>query len=141
MSWGHTKTYWKPMLDPPKPRPAHISAILRYLGAPVEVIVDRPLGSTHPEFPQTLYLLNYGYIPRTVAPDGCEVDAYILGINRPVGRFSGVGIAVIERVDDIEGKLVVAPEGLHFDDAQISQAVAFQEQYFRTLFHRLPVCR
>ena len=94
------------------------------------VTVDRPLGSRHPEFPDLVYPVNYGYVPGVMAPDGEEQDAYILGVNKPVERFTGDWIAVIHRSDDIEEKWVVAPPGLRYTAEQILQAVDFQERFF-----------
>lgn len=45
------------------------------------------------------------------APDGEDLDAYVLGVDRPLDIFRGLVIAVIHREDDVEDKLVVAPEG------------------------------
>ena len=42
------------------------------LGKIVKVIVDRPLGSTHPDYPNLIYPVNYGYIGGIIAPDGEE---------------------------------------------------------------------
>jgi len=39
-------------------------------------------------------------------------------------------VAVIHRRDDEDDKLVVVPEGVTVDDAEIIAAVAFQEQFF-----------
>ena len=36
----------------------------------VFVIVDRPLGSCHPQWPDSIYPVNYGYVPGLPAPDG-----------------------------------------------------------------------
>ena len=84
------------------------------IGNSVKVIVDRPLGSVHPKHKDIIYTVNYGYIPRVIAPDGEEQDAYILGVNEPVTEFVGKVIAVIHRLNDIEDKWVVAPEGMFF---------------------------
>ena len=35
------------------------------------------------------YPINYGYIEGVMAPDGEEQDAYILGVNEPVKKFTG----------------------------------------------------
>ena len=51
----------------------------KYIGKEVNVIVDRPLGSSHPKYPDLVYLTNYGYVPNTVSGDGEELDCYILG--------------------------------------------------------------
>ena len=51
------------------------------------------------------YPINYGYIEGVMAPDGEEQDAYILGVNEPVKKFTGKIIAIVYRKDDIEGLL------------------------------------
>ena len=100
------------------------------LGRVVKVIVDRPLGSRHPEHGDIVYPLNYGYIEGIIAPDGEEQDAYILGVNEPVKEFTGKIIAVIHRHNDVEDNWVVAPEGVKFSIEEIEQRVRFQEKYF-----------
>lgn len=100
------------------------------LGKTVKVIVDRPLGSRHPEHKDIIYPVNYGYVEGVIAPDGEEQDAYILGVNEAVEQFTGKVIAVIHRRNDIEEKWVVAPEGVHFSIEEIEQEVHFQEKYF-----------
>lgn len=102
------------------------------IGKIVKVIVDRPLGSYHPEHPDMYYPINYGYIEGTLAADGEEEDAYILGIDEPVDEFTGRIIAIINREDDVEFKWVVAPEGVTFTEEEIMQQVHFQEQYFKS---------
>ena len=102
------------------------------IGRRVKVLVDRPLGSCHPNHPDIVYSVNYGYIPGIMAPDGEEQDAYILGISGPVTEFEGTVTAVIHRLDDVEDKWVVAPENTDFTKEEILAQVAFQEQYFRT---------
>ena len=102
------------------------------IGDIVTVTVDRPLGSYHPEHPDMYYPVNYGYIKGTMAADGEEQDAYILGVDVPVQTFTGRIIAVIHRLDDAEDKWVVAPEGISFTKEEIAQKVRFQEQYFQT---------
>ena len=102
------------------------------IGPLVTVVVDRALGSAHPQYPDMIYPLNYGYVPGVLAPDGEEQDAYILGIEEPVARFTGRVIAVIHRLDDAEDKWVLAPAGSVYTAEQIAAATAFQERYFRT---------
>ena len=101
-------------------------------GQRVEVRVDRPLGSAHPSYPDLIYPVNYGYVPGVMAPDGEEQDAYILGVQEPLARFTGRVIAVIRRLDDVEDKWVVAQEGCRFTREEIAAAVHFQERYFRS---------
>ena len=100
------------------------------IGKTVTVTVDRPLGSFHPNHPDLYYPINYGYIAGIMAPDGEEQDAYILGVDIPVPRFTGTVIAIIRRKDDVEDKWVVAPEGISFSQEEIRDATHFQEQYF-----------
>ncbi len=102
------------------------------LGSVVTVTVDRPMGSIHPNHPDIVYPVNYGYIKGTLATDGEEQDAYILGLDGPVERLTGRVIAIILRMDDIEDKWVVAPIGRTFTAEEIADAVRFQEQYFQT---------
>ena len=100
------------------------------IGATVTVTVDRPLGSYHPEYKDMYYPINYGYIEGVMAPDGEEQDAYILGVNEPVGKFTGKIIAIVRRKDDIEEKWVVVPDGVTFSKEEIRRQIHFQEQYF-----------
>ena len=102
------------------------------IGSIVRVVVDRPIGTFHPNHKDIFYSVNYGYIPDVLAPDGEEQDAYILGINIPVREFVGKVIAIIHRFDDVEEKWVVAPENSSYTKDEIMKQVAFQEQYFRT---------
>jgi inorganic pyrophosphatase len=91
--------------------------------------IDRPIGSHHPEWGFE-YKLNYGYIACMPAPDGEDQDVYVVGVEEPLQSFTGVCIAVILRVDDVEGKLVLAPVNVPFSREQIAEAVAFQERFF-----------
>lgn len=103
-----------------------------WLGKQITVVVNRPLGSHHPRHPDIVYPVNYGDLPDTEAPDGHPIDAYILGVDVPVESFTGDGIAVVIRHDDVEDKLVVAPPGTRFSSHKLREAVHFQEQYFRS---------
>ena len=98
--------------------------------------IDRPLGSLHPEH-RFEYTLNYGFIPGSVAPDGEELDAYILGVTSPLTNFTGNCIAVIHRHNDQDDKLVIVPSGMDFSDEEIRKATQFQEQFFTSSIIRL----
>mgnify|MGYP000891820274 FL=1 len=100
------------------------------IGRTVTVIVDRPLGSYHPKHKDIYYPINYGYIEEIIAPDGEEQDVYILGVDKPVDRFTGRIIAVVHRNDDVEEKWVAAPENMTFSKEEIVKQIEFQEQYF-----------
>ena len=101
-------------------------------GSIVTVNVDRPLGSRHPKYPDLYYSVNYGYIEGTMAADGEEEDAYILGVNEPVNCFTGRVIAIIHRKNDNKHKWVVAPDGVTFTEEEILTMTHFQEQYFQS---------
>ena len=102
------------------------------VGNIVTVTVDRPLGSYHPKHEDMYYPINYGYVEGIMAPDGEEQDAYILGVDEAVESFTGKIIAVVQRNDDVEDKLVVAPNNMKFTSKEIMEKVNFQEQYFHT---------
>lgn len=104
-------------------------AILSFLGRPVHVVVDRPMGCLHKDI---LYTLNYGFLPGVPGGDGEDQDAYILGVDEPVKTFDGIVIGIIHRHNDCEDKLVVGPRGMRFHQGQIREAVHFQEQFFDT---------
>lgn len=102
-----------------------------YLGKTVTVKIDRPIGYIHKKEKYTLtYKINYGYIPNVLGGDGEELDVYVLGVSEPVDEFTGTVIGIIHRENDVEDKLVAAPVGVKFNQAQIAEAVHFQEQYY-----------
>ena len=100
-----------------------------FLGKKVKVVMDRPMGSRHPEW-DFLYPINYGYVPNTISGDGKELDAYIVGIFEPVEEYEGKCIAAIHRLDDDDDKLVIAPEEKIYTKQQIEALVEFQERFF-----------
>lgn len=101
----------------------------QYLGKTVEVMIDRPIGSKHPEH-GFVYEVNYGFVPETQAPDGEEVDVYYLGVDEPFTLDEGRCIAIIHRKDDDDDKLVVVPGEIEMSDEEIMNAVQFQEKWF-----------
>lgn len=103
----------------------------QFLGKKVEVVIDRPLGTKHPKH-NYYYSFNYGYISNTLAPDGAEVDVYVLGIFKPLETFCGTCIAVIQRFEDDDDKCIVVPEGKDYTDAEIRVLTEFQERFFQS---------
>lgn len=101
----------------------------KLLGKTMTVVVDRPIGCVHKGI---IYPVNYGYIPGMLAADGEEQDVYLLGVDTPVDSYTGRIIALIHRSDDVEDKLVMAPEGVRFFCHEIEMQVQFQEQYFHS---------
>ena len=95
----------------------------------VKVIIDRPMGSRHPEH-GFIYPVNYGYVPGTLAGDGEELDAYILGEFEPLNSFEGNVIGLIVRNDDDENKLVVSRYVDRYGADEIKALTEFQERFF-----------
>ena len=100
-----------------------------YIGKTVAVRIDRPPGSAHPKH-GFRYPINYGFVPNTIAEDGDEIDVYVLGIDEPVDQLDATVIAVINRKDDDENKLVATIDGSIPTESEIKEKVHFQEQYF-----------
>lgn len=101
-----------------------------FLGKIISVVIDRPLGSKHPKWGFE-YPVNYGFIEGVTAPDGEELDAYVLGVNIPIKEFTGKVIAIVHRLDNDDDKLVVAEEGKNFTDEEIEKMVNFQEKWYK----------
>lgn len=107
-----------------------IDVVNSFLNRYVEIIIDRPINSTHPEHEDIKYELNYGYVPNTKAEDGEPIDAYIMGIAKPIDSFKGKVIAIIKRKNDNEDKLVVAKKNKDYSVEEIKQATHFVEKFF-----------
>ncbi len=106
-----------------------------FLNHMVCVKIDRPMGSRHPTH-GFIYPVNYGYVPHTPAPDGDDLDAYVLGVFEPIEELTGRCIAVVHRFNDDDDKLIVVPEGRHYSEEQIRALVEFQEQFFTSIIWR-----
>ncbi len=101
-----------------------------FLGSTVNIKIDRPVGTVHKGM---LYTLNYGYIDGIPAPDGEDLDAYLLGVTEPLKEYRGADvIGAIHRLDDCEDKLVLAPKGSSFYQNDIAELTEFQEKHFKT---------
>jgi inorganic pyrophosphatase len=101
-----------------------------FLNKIVEVTIDKPLGCVYSKY-KTLFKVNYGFIPGTTAPDGEELDAYILRVDKPVKEFKGQVVAIIHRLENDDDKLIVIPENKNITDEEIEKAVEFQEKFFK----------
>ncbi|MBQ9163096.1 MAG: inorganic diphosphatase [Clostridia bacterium] len=104
-----------------------------YLGKTVRIVIDRPVGYVHKKAKYELvYPVNYGYIPGVLGGDGEELDVYLLGVDEAVEEYTCRIIGIVYRKNDVEDKLIAAPEGQTFTRAQIEDAIHFQEQYYDT---------
>ena len=100
----------------------------KLLGKRVNITIDRPIGYNHDGL---IYPINYGYIEDLIALDGEYQDAYLLGINKPINNATGVVIAIIQRKDDIDDKLVVSSIDKNYSAEEIEQLVNFQERFYK----------
>ncbi len=104
-----------------------------YLDKTVTIEIDRPMGYVHRKGEKTLvYPINYGYIPDVLGGDGEELDVFLLGVDQPVESYTGRIIGIVYRADDVEDKLIMAPEGMHFTVEEMTAAVYFQEKYYHS---------
>ena len=102
----------------------------KFLDKKVNLKIDRPLGSKHPKY-NFVYEVNYGFVPNTRSADGEELDAYLLGIDKPVKEAEGRCIAIIHRIKDDDDKLIVISNNkADISDKEINQMIHFQEQWF-----------
>ena len=81
------------------------------IGRMVKGTIDRPIGSCHPQRPDMVYPVNYGFVDGLIAGDGDEQDAYVIVTDKPIRSFEGKVIAVYHRLDDVEDKWVVSLDG------------------------------
>ncbi len=112
-----------------------------FLGKSATIKIDRPIGYVHNKEDYSLtYPINYGYIPDVIAPDGEELDVYLLGINEPVEEYTAFIIGIVHRENDVEDKLVAVPDAFSLmTKEQIEDAIRFQEQYYDTHIEMLDI--
>ena len=104
-----------------------------YLGKRVRIVIDRPIDYIHKKGEKTLiYPINYGYIPGVLGGDGEELDVYLLGVDSAVEEYTGRVIGIVYRENDVEDKLIMAPENIYFTAGAIEDAIHFQEKYYKT---------
>ena len=99
-----------------------------WIGKKVTVVMDRPMGTYHPERPDVYYTINYGYLPGTMADDGEPIDAYVLGPEIPLATYDGEVIAIVKREDDVEDKLVVSDRKIPANEI-MDQIRTYEKKY------------
>lgn len=75
-------------------------------------------------------------MPNTLSGDGEELDAYLLGVFDQVEEFNGKCIAIINRTNDNDDKLIIVPTDKEYSDEAIEALVEFQEKYFEHILIR-----
>lgn len=101
-----------------------------YLGKVLRIVIDRPIGYIHKK--TLLYPVNYGYIPGVLGGDGEELDVYLLGVTEPMTEYTCRIIGIAHRKNDVEDKLIAAPEGITYTAEEMAEAIHFQEKYYDT---------
>ncbi len=101
-----------------------------WLGRQVSVVIDRPLGSAHPDRTDMIYPVNYGYISGTTAGDGEPIDVYVIGETEPLKCVVVFIVAIIRRKDDVEDKLVGGRALTCPAPGEIMDEVRFTERWF-----------
>ena len=104
-----------------------LNILKEMIGKTIKVYIDRPIGYNHKGI---IYTQNYGYIKEYVAADGEYQDAYVIGIYKPLTEYIGKIIAIINRKDDNEDKLVICDVNRDYNEEEIEKLVDFQEKYF-----------
>ncbi|MBE0649246.1 MAG: inorganic pyrophosphatase [Bacteroidales bacterium] len=69
-----------------------------------EIVVERPIGSKHPRYPDFIYPIDYGYLKNTKSSDGLELDVWIG--NMEFKRVTGVLIITDMVKMDTEQKVL-----------------------------------
>ena len=110
-----------------------VALVQAYLGKIVTIGIDRPIGYVHQKKDRTLtYPINYGYIPGVLGGDGEELDVYLVGVDKAVEEYTCRIVGIVYRADDVEDKLIGAPDGMTFTAEALAEAVRFQEQYYHS---------
>ena len=113
-----------------------IESNVDYIGKEVYVKIDRPIGSRpikdHPEFE---YKLNYGYVPNTVSGDGEELDCYVVGIDKPIEECTGRCIAIIQRINEDDDKLIIAVDNKEYTSYEIEKLTYFSEEHHKSFIY------
>lgn len=106
-----------------------------FLGKEVNVTIDRKIGDSHPQYPDMVYPINYGYIPNTKSGDGKELDVFIIDSKVPVETFKGKCIGIIQRINDEDDKLIVVDinNNKKYTEDEVLDIVNFQEKYFSSM--------
>lgn len=105
------------------------------IGKKVTVIIDRSYGSMHPTLSDVIYPYNSGYVQQDLAKDDFSFqDAYVIGVEEPLEKFTGYVVGIIYHKDEATSKWIVAPAGLEIDQDRIIQLLGIEEQFYETRF-------
>lgn len=69
------------------------------------LVIDRPKGSHHPNYPEVIYPLDYGFLDGTTAADGGGIDVWLGSIVPP--EFDAIVVTVELIEGDVEIKILL----------------------------------
>ncbi len=70
-----------------------------------KLVIDRPKGSSHPRFPESIYPLDYGYLKGTISSDGEGVDVWLGGVD---DLFVQAIVCTVDLLKDgVEVKIII----------------------------------
>ena len=70
-----------------------------------EIVIERPKNSAHPEYPNLIYPLDYGYFADTISGDGACTDVF--RGSKKTKHINAIIIAVDILKKDIEAKVLL----------------------------------
>ena len=94
---------------------------LEHLVLSAELVIDRPAGTAHPGFPDTVYPLDYGFLEGTQAGDGDGIDVWVGTMSSQ--EITGVVCTVDAVKHDAEIKIL-----LGCTEADVRTITAFHSQ-------------
>lgn len=80
--------------------------MLEAMAEACELVIDRPKGSRHPQYPDVVYQLDYGYLKGTSSMDGGGIDVW-LG-SKADRQLEGIICTVDRLKGDSEIKLLIS---------------------------------
>ena len=96
-----------------------------------EVVIDRPKGSHHPNFPSFVYPLDYGYLKDTSSMDGGGIDVWVG--SDPSRRIDAIVCTVDLLKKDSEIKILI---GCTEDEKQMVLAKHNESAYMKGILIR-----
>ncbi|NLD26741.1 MAG: inorganic pyrophosphatase [Acholeplasmataceae bacterium] len=95
--------------------------LLKQMISESEIIIDRPKSSTHPSYPDLVYMLDYGYLKGTRSADGGGIDCW-LG-SRGDKNLNGIIVILDGLKKEAEIKALIG-----CTDSEITAILAFHNQ-------------
>jgi inorganic pyrophosphatase len=92
-----------------------------------KIVIDRPVGSSHPRYPEVIYPVDYGYLEETTSTDKDGIDVWI-------GK--GSSKVVVQTPPRVISALILTVD-LVKNDAEIKIALNCSEEEIQTIlsFH------